>query len=147
MRVTRVTSPVSVYPATRPVSGILRRVIGATRRSWVWRINFSVPPRPYLLGPRQAVERVIFPLPGGVGIVGEAELAVVPLDKELEAPDQVGLLGRDGALGNAGAPLYLPLRSTIVIVIEVVRAPIILLELVDSVQYPAVGITQVDHRA
>src|SRR3712207_8621136 len=60
--------PVSVYPATRPVFGILGRVTGATRRSWVWRIMFSVPPGPHLLGFRQAVERVVFPPPGGVGV-------------------------------------------------------------------------------
>src|SRR5918995_2713150 len=40
--------PVTVYPATRAIWGILGRVTGPTRRFWVWRIVFSVPPRPHL---------------------------------------------------------------------------------------------------
>src|SRR5918994_3951384 len=84
--------PVTVYPATRVIWGILRRVIGATRRTWVWRIIFSVPPRPYLLGLRQAVEHAFLSPQPGVGIVGEAELTVVFLHEELEALDQVALL-------------------------------------------------------
>src|SRR5215210_8170615 len=141
--------PVTVYPATRAIWRILGRVTGATRRSWVWSIIFSVPPRRYLLGLRQPVERVVVPPPGGVGVVGKAELAVVPLDEELEALGQVTLLGRDGALGHAGAPLYLPLRPALVIdlVTEVVRAPIVLLELVDGVEDPAVRVAYVHHGA
>src|SRR5919112_894827 len=117
-RVIRPT-PVTVYPATRPVFGILGRVIGATRRSWVWRIVFSVPPRPHLLGLGQPVEHAFLPPPGGVRVVGEAQLAVVFLDEELYAFDQEGLLARDGALGHVGAPRYLPLRpAVLVLVIE-----------------------------
>src|SRR5215208_1337570 len=138
--------PVTVYPATRPVFGILRWVTGPTRRSWVWRIVFSVPPRPYLLGLRQPVEHAVLSPPRGVSVLSESELAIVVLDEELDALDQVALLGRDRALRHAGAPLYLPLRPTVVA--EEVRPVFVLLvELVDGVQYPAVGITQVDHRA
>src|SRR5919112_4736210 len=170
MRVTRVTSPVSlvlgllggltwrfraltggppvsVYPATRPIWEILGRVTGPTRRSWVWRIMFSVPPRPYLLGFGQPVEHAFLSPPGGIGVLSESELAIVVLDEELDALDQVAPLGRDRALGNAGTPLYLPLGPALILIIEKGRAPIILVELVDGVQYPAVGITQVDHRA
>src|SRR5918994_2314974 len=144
-RVIRPT-PVTVYPATRGIWGSLGRVTGATRRSWVWRIVFSVPPRPYLLGFGQPVEHAFLSPPGGVSVIGESELAIVVLDEELHALDQVALLGRDRALGHAGAPLYLPLRPTIVAE-EVPPVFVLLVELVDGVQYPAVGITQVDHRA
>src|SRR5687767_4234273 len=106
--------PVTVYPATRAVWGILGWVIGATRRTWVWRIVFSVPPRPYLLWLRQPVEHAVLSPPRGVSVLSESELAIVVLDEELDALDQVALLGRDRALRHAGAPLYLPLRPTIV---------------------------------
>src|SRR5919107_1700451 len=106
--------PVSVYPATRAIWGILGRVTGPTRRFWVWRIVFSVPPRPYLLGLGQSVEHAFLPPPGGVGIVGEAELAIIFLHEELEALDQVTPLGRDPALPNPGTPLYRPLRPALI---------------------------------
>src|ERR671921_1230730 len=77
--------PVTVYPATRAIWGILGRVMGPTRRSWVWRIVFSVPPRPYLLGLRQAVEHAFLPPPRGVSVLDESELAIVVLDEELDA--------------------------------------------------------------
>src|SRR5215203_3591659 len=69
--------PVTVYPATRAIWGILGRVTGPTRRSWVWRIVFSVPPRPYLLGFRQAVEHTVLSPPGGISVLSESELAIV----------------------------------------------------------------------
>src|SRR5215204_2023398 len=100
---------VTVHPAIRPVFGILGWVTGVIRRFRVWRIIFSVPPRPYLLGLGQSVEHAVLSPPGGVGVLGETELAVVFLHEELEALSQVALLARDGALGNAGAPLDLPL--------------------------------------
>jgi hypothetical protein len=93
--------PVTVYPATRVIWGILGRVTGATRRSWVWRIIFSVPPRPYLPGLRQAVEHAFLSPPRGVSVLGESELAIVVLDEELDALDQVALLGRDRALSSS----------------------------------------------
>src|SRR5918995_7084692 len=138
--------PVTVYPAIRVIWGILGWVTGVIRRSWVWRIMLCSPPRPYLLWLRQPVEHAVLSPPRGVSVLSESELAIVVLDEELDALDQVALLGRDRALRHAGAPLYLPLRPTIVA--EEVRPVFVLLvELVDGVEYPAVGITQVDHRA
>src|SRR5215203_911361 len=101
--------PVTVYPATRPVFEILGWVTGVNRRSWVWRIIFSVPPGPHLLWLWQPVEHAFLSPPGGVSVLSESELAIVVLDEELDALDQVALLGRDRALRHAGAPLYLPL--------------------------------------
>jgi hypothetical protein len=46
------------------------------------------PPGPHLPGLGQAVEHAFLSPQPGVGIVGEAELAVVFLYEELEAPDQ-----------------------------------------------------------
>src|ERR687897_1560437 len=94
--------PVTVYPATRAIWGILGRVTGVIRRSWVWRIMLCSPPRPYLLGLGQPVEHAFLSPQPGVGVFSEPQFAVVLLDEELEALDQVGLLGRDGALGHAG---------------------------------------------
>src|ERR687897_3557592 len=95
-RVIRPT-PVTVYPATRGIWRILGRVTGATRRSWVWRIMFCSPPGPHLLWFGQPVEHAFLSPPGGIGILSESELAIVVLDKQFDALDQVALLGRDRA--------------------------------------------------
>ena len=79
--------PVSVYPATRPFFGILGWVTGVIRRSWVWRIMFCSPPGPHLLWLGQPVEHAFLSPPGGIGVLGESELAIVVLDEELEALD------------------------------------------------------------
>src|SRR5688572_24433463 len=84
--------PVTVYPATRAIWRILGWVTGATRRSWIWRIILSVPPRPHLLGFRQPVEHAFLSPPRGVSVLSESELAIVVLDQELDALDQVALL-------------------------------------------------------
>jgi hypothetical protein len=123
--------PVTVYPATRLVCGILGRLTGAIRRSWVWRIIFSVPPRPYLLGHRQPVKHAFLSPPRGVGVLSKPQFAVVLLHEELEALDQVALLGRDGALGYTGTPLYFPLGPALVS--EVVYVFVLFLKLVDGV--------------
>src|SRR5919112_5403513 len=95
-RVIRPT-PVTVYPATRGIWRSLGRVTGATRRSWVWRIVFSIPPRPHLLWFGQPVEHAFLSPPGGICVLSESELTIVVLHEELHALDQVALLGRDRA--------------------------------------------------
>src|SRR5919107_972948 len=137
--------PVTVYPATRAIWGILGRVTGPTQRSWVWRIMFCSPPGPHLLGLGQPVEHAFLSPPGGIGVLSESELAIVVLDEELDALDQVAPLGRDRALGNAGTHLYLPLRPALIT--EVVSVFVLFLKLVDGVEDLAVRVAYVHHGA
>jgi hypothetical protein len=99
--------PVAVYPLLKVFIVPCRGGTGLTGRFGGRGIVFHSPPTLDLLRSGESDEKVgLLPVRGG-GSIHERQAASILLPKELDAFDEVGLVVRDGVLGDAGLFDYL----------------------------------------